>query len=87
MISLPVWVSTDDAMSSAEASNTGVVLFATKNLDITDQVIEAYNASLELRSSAEVRAAYLGEERKYHHTAPINMVYALHEGLLIVEEP
>jgi outer membrane protein len=28
-----------------EASNTGVVLFATKNLDITDQVIEAYNAS------------------------------------------
>lgn len=28
-----------------EASNTGVVLYATKNLDITDQVIEAYNAS------------------------------------------
>ena len=27
-----------------EASNTGVVLWATKNLDITDQIIEAYNA-------------------------------------------
>lgn len=26
-------------------------------------------------------AGYLGSERKYHHTAPINMVYALHEGL------
>jgi alanine-glyoxylate transaminase/serine-glyoxylate transaminase/serine-pyruvate transaminase len=31
-------------------------------------------------------AAYLGSERKYHHTAPINMVYALHEGLLEIEE-
>jgi alanine-glyoxylate transaminase/serine-glyoxylate transaminase/serine-pyruvate transaminase len=31
-------------------------------------------------------AGYLGSERKYHHTAPINMVYALHEGLRIVEE-
>jgi len=31
-------------------------------------------------------AAYLGAERRYHHTAPINMVYALHEGLRIVEE-
>lgn len=27
-------------------------------------------------------AGYLGSERKYHHTAPINMVYALHEGLV-----
>lgn len=27
-----------------EASNTGVVLYGTKNLDITDQIIEAYNA-------------------------------------------
>lgn len=26
-------------------------------------------------------AGYLGSERKYHHTAPINMVYALHQGL------
>lgn len=26
-------------------------------------------------------AGYLGAERKYHHTAPINMVYALHQGL------
>jgi alanine-glyoxylate transaminase/serine-glyoxylate transaminase/serine-pyruvate transaminase len=30
---------------------------------------------------------YLGEERSYHHTAPITMNYALHEGLrLILEE-
>ncbi len=31
-------------------------------------------------------AGYLGQERRYHHTAPINMLYALHEGLRIVEE-
>jgi len=31
-------------------------------------------------------AGYLGEERRYHHTAPINMVYGLHEGLTIMEE-
>ena len=31
-------------------------------------------------------SAYLGEERRYHHTAPINMFYALHEGLVMVEE-
>ena len=31
-------------------------------------------------------AGYLGEERRYHHTAPINMFYALHEGLVMVEE-
>lgn len=31
-------------------------------------------------------AAYLGKERLYHHTAPINMVYALHEGLAMVAE-
>ncbi|HZD04988.1 MAG TPA: alanine--glyoxylate aminotransferase family protein, partial [Longimicrobiales bacterium] len=31
-------------------------------------------------------AGYLGEERRYHHTAPINMVYALQEGLRMVEE-
>lgn len=31
-------------------------------------------------------AGYLGEERRYHHTAPINMVYALHEGLVAVGE-
>lgn len=30
---------------------------------------------------------YWGEERSYHHTAPITMVYALHESLrLIIEE-
>jgi len=29
---------------------------------------------------------YQGEERRYHHTAPINMVYALREGLRMVEE-
>lgn len=31
-------------------------------------------------------AGYLGEERRYHHTAPINMIYGLHEGLLAMEE-
>ncbi|MFC1499865.1 pyridoxal-phosphate-dependent aminotransferase family protein [Candidatus Zixiibacteriota bacterium] len=30
---------------------------------------------------------YWGENRAYHHTAPINMIYALHEGLrLILDE-
>jgi alanine-glyoxylate transaminase/serine-glyoxylate transaminase/serine-pyruvate transaminase len=29
---------------------------------------------------------YQGDERRYHHTAPINMVYALREGLALVEE-
>lgn len=29
---------------------------------------------------------YWGAERVYHHTAPINMMYALHEALLMVEE-
>ncbi|HSR40746.1 MAG TPA: aminotransferase class V-fold PLP-dependent enzyme, partial [Longimicrobiales bacterium] len=31
-------------------------------------------------------AGYLGEERRYHHTAPINLVYALHEALVMIEE-
>ncbi len=30
--------------------------------------------------------AYWGQERAYHHTAPINMLYALHEALVIVGE-
>jgi alanine-glyoxylate transaminase/serine-glyoxylate transaminase/serine-pyruvate transaminase len=29
---------------------------------------------------------YWGSNRRYHHTAPINMVYALHEGLRLVLE-
>lgn len=29
---------------------------------------------------------YWGEERVYHHTAPISMNYALHEALLLVKE-
>jgi alanine-glyoxylate transaminase/serine-glyoxylate transaminase/serine-pyruvate transaminase len=29
---------------------------------------------------------YWGKERVYHHTAPINMIYALHESLRIVTE-
>jgi alanine-glyoxylate transaminase/serine-glyoxylate transaminase/serine-pyruvate transaminase len=29
---------------------------------------------------------YQGDERRYHHTAPINMVYGLHEGLAMIEE-
>jgi len=37
---------------------------------------------------AGLLAEYVGEgaTRKYHHTAPINMMYALHEGLVIAEE-
>jgi alanine-glyoxylate transaminase/serine-glyoxylate transaminase/serine-pyruvate transaminase len=30
--------------------------------------------------------SYWGEERKYHHTAPINMIFALREALRIVSE-
>ena len=30
--------------------------------------------------------SYWGEDRKYHHTAPINMIYALREALRIVAE-
>jgi alanine-glyoxylate transaminase/serine-glyoxylate transaminase/serine-pyruvate transaminase len=29
---------------------------------------------------------YWGQERTYHHTAPINMIYALYESLCMVEE-
>lgn len=37
---------------------------------------------------AGLLADYVGEgaQRKYHHTAPINMMYALHEGLRMVRE-
>jgi len=31
-------------------------------------------------------AGYLGSERRYHHTAPINLIYALHEALTEVTE-
>lgn len=31
-------------------------------------------------------AGYLGEERRYHHTAPINTIYGLHEGLDVILE-
>lgn len=31
-------------------------------------------------------AQYWGQERLYHHTAPINMIYALHEALRIILE-
>jgi len=31
-------------------------------------------------------SGYLGSERRYHHTAPINMIYALHEALSELEE-
>lgn len=31
-------------------------------------------------------ASYWGEERVYHHTAPINMTYALHEALRVLLE-
>jgi len=31
-------------------------------------------------------AGYLGSERAYHHTAPINLIYALHEGIQMALE-
>ncbi len=31
-------------------------------------------------------ASYWGEDRVYHHTAPINMTYALHEALRMIHE-
>jgi alanine-glyoxylate transaminase / serine-glyoxylate transaminase / serine-pyruvate transaminase len=31
-------------------------------------------------------AGYLGSERRYHHTAPINLIYALHEALTELRE-
>jgi alanine-glyoxylate transaminase / serine-glyoxylate transaminase / serine-pyruvate transaminase len=31
-------------------------------------------------------SGYLGSERRYHHTAPINLIFALHEALTEVEE-
>lgn len=31
-------------------------------------------------------SGYLGSERRYHHTAPINLVYALHEALRGIRE-
>ncbi|MBX3251883.1 MAG: alanine--glyoxylate aminotransferase family protein [Myxococcales bacterium] len=35
----------------------------------------------------ELIGSYWGSERAYHHTAPINMLYALHEALrLVIEE-
>jgi alanine-glyoxylate transaminase/serine-glyoxylate transaminase/serine-pyruvate transaminase len=47
------------------------------------------------RRSTKVRSWYLdlslienywGEGRAYHHTAPISMIYALHEGLQLIHE-
>ncbi|MEX0935480.1 MAG: alanine--glyoxylate aminotransferase family protein [Gemmatimonadota bacterium] len=31
-------------------------------------------------------SSYLGSERRYHHTAPINSFYGLHEALTVIEE-
>jgi len=31
-------------------------------------------------------SSYWGAERKYHHTAPVNMIYALREALRIIAE-
>jgi len=35
---------------------------------------------------ASLIAGYMGAARRYHHTAPINMIYALHEAMLVIEE-
>ena len=34
----------------------------------------------------ELIGGYLGAERRYHHTAPINLLYGLHEGLQAIQE-
>mgnify|MGYP006209584957 CR=1 FL=1 len=62
-------------------------------LVVIDESEEAHGALRE--RSGKVQSWYLdltmvrqywGEERFYHHTAPINMLYALHEALALVED-
>ena len=41
---------------------------------------------LRLTHGCSLLADYVGTARRYHHTAPISMIYALREGLRIVQE-
>jgi alanine-glyoxylate transaminase / serine-glyoxylate transaminase / serine-pyruvate transaminase len=47
-------------------------------LDAREHAVQSWY--LDLRMIAR----YWGEERVYHHTAPVNMIYALHEALRLV---
>jgi alanine-glyoxylate transaminase/serine-glyoxylate transaminase/serine-pyruvate transaminase len=53
---------------------------AVEKLDKRKQKVQSWYLDLSM-----VRQ-YWGSERFYHHTAPINMLYALHEALAIVLE-
>ena len=53
---------------------------AVAKLDARKTKVQSWYLDLSLLKS------YWGQERAYHHTAPINMLYALHEALAIVRE-
>jgi len=53
---------------------------ATKRMDAREAKVQSWYLDLSM-----IRA-YWGEARAYHHTAPVNMTYALHEALQIVHE-
>ncbi|MHB8512837.1 MAG: pyridoxal-phosphate-dependent aminotransferase family protein [Actinomycetota bacterium] len=59
-------------------------------ITFSDRAIEAINArSIPVQSwylDVRLLTRYWGAERVYHHTAPISMLYALHEGLRLVLE-
>ncbi|HTJ44464.1 MAG TPA: alanine--glyoxylate aminotransferase family protein [Kofleriaceae bacterium] len=53
---------------------------AVARLEARSKPVQSWYLDLSLLKS------YWGQERAYHHTAPINMLYALHEALAIVHE-
>jgi alanine-glyoxylate transaminase/serine-glyoxylate transaminase/serine-pyruvate transaminase len=53
---------------------------AVERLDARKQKVQSWYLDLSMVRN------YWGQERAYHHTAPINMLYALHEALGIVLE-
>jgi alanine-glyoxylate transaminase/serine-glyoxylate transaminase/serine-pyruvate transaminase len=63
----------------------GPITFSEKALD---RIRRRERPSQSWYLDAGLLAEYVGEgaQRRYHHTAPINMMYALHEGLRIVAE-
>lgn len=63
----------------------GPITFSPKALD---RIRARKTPSQSWYLDAGLLAEYVGEgaQRRYHHTAPINMMYALHEGLTMVRE-
>jgi alanine-glyoxylate transaminase/serine-glyoxylate transaminase/serine-pyruvate transaminase len=53
---------------------------ALERLEVREQPVNSWYLDMSMIRD------YWGANRRYHHTAPINMVYALHEGLRIVLE-